>query len=471
MSIVFFRPMTRLSRRATRLLQLCALVLTLAALDACRRGPSAEEKALRAELRKALRERSYEKAATLAQQLVGSSPQDNGAWERLARAQLGKGDTAEAKQTLAQWQAVVRKPGPKFHELTGDVAIRENDHPAALLAWSRALAARPRNVRVLNKVARAHRLQEQWQEEDAMLTLMLEIKDDAGARMARALCRRRQHRWSDALDDFHRAQELDAADPHVRRGARLFERLGKFLAEIRKLDARLATRPDDDQLLTDRALLFLRSEDAELALQDAAGAAKLADWTVRPKLFQAIALIDLGRAAECEKLGVDPRLRLDALTPEFLQTISRLDAEISVERNNANLYVTRAWHLNEIGQPMLAVADAETALQHEPKSSSALVESSYALMKLGRSDEAFEHIKRATDLGGSESTAWRYRGELEMARGDHAAAIESLSRALALEQSPAVLQKRAECYQHVGLIAKADEDRRAYEDMAARGLN
>ena len=304
-----------------------------------------------------------------------------------------------------------------------------------------------------------------------MLTLMLEIKDDAAARMARALCRRRQHRWSDALDDFHRAQELDRADPDVRRGARLFERLGKFLAEIRKLDARLATRPEDDQLLADRALLFLRSEDPELALQDAEAAGTLAGWTVRPKLFQAIALIDLGRTAECEKLGVDRRLRLDALTPEFLQTISRLDAEISVERNNANLYVTRAWHLNEIGQPMLAVADAETALQHEPKSASAHMESSYALMKLGRSDEAFGHIKRATDLGGSESTAWRYRGELEMARGDHAAAIESLSRALALEQSPAVLQKRAECYQHIGLIAQADEDRRAYEDMAARGLN
>ena len=257
----------------------------------------------------------------------------------------------------------------------------------------------------------------------------------------------------------------------MRRGARLFERLGKFLAEIRKLDARLATRPEDDQLLADRALLFLRSEDAELALQDARAASKLAGWTVRPKLFQAIALIDLGRAAECAQLGIDPRLRLDALSPEFLETISRLDAEISVERNNANLYVTRAWQLNEIGQPSLAVADAETALQHEPKSASAHIESSYALMKLSRSDEAFEQIKRATDLGGAESTAWQYRGELEMARGDHAAAIESLSRALALEQSPAVLQKRAECYEQVGLIVKAEEDRRAYDEMSARGLN
>lgn len=471
MSIVFFPPMTRLFRRAMRSLQIFASVTTIAAVAACDRGPSAEEKALRAELRGALHDRAYERAETLAHQLVGSAPRDNGAWERLVRAQLGRGKIAEAKQTLAEWRSTIRKPAAKWDELSGDIANKEQDGAAALLFWSKALAPNPKNLRVLNKLARAHRAQEQWPEEEAMLTVILELKDDAGTRMERALCRRRQHRWSDALDDFHRAQQLDPGDPDVRRGARLFERLGKFLAEIRKLDARLATRPEDDQLMADRALLFLRSEDAELALQDATAAAKLAGWTVRPKLFQCIALTNLGREGECSGVGADSRLRLEALSAEFLETISRLDAEISVERNNASLYVTRAWHLNEIGQPALAIADAETALRHEPKSASAYVENSYALMKLGRSDEAFEQIKRATDLGSTQSTAWQYRGELEMARGDHAAAIESLSRALALEQSPTVLQKRAECYQQVGLIAKADEDRRAYQDMAARGLN
>ena len=463
--------MIRRLHASKALLPLIALLLTLAMLSGCNPGPAAEEKALRAEVRKALRERSYDQAAVLAQQLVGKAPQDNGAWARLVRAHLGRGDAAEAKRTLDEWRATVREPSRKWDELAGDVASKHRDYPAAIQSWSRALAGNRKNLRVLNKIARAHRALQQWPEEEAILTVMLEIKEDAGTHMDRALNRRRQHRWSDAVEDFRRAHELDPGDPDVRRGARLFERLGKFLAEIRKLDARLATRPEDDQLLADRALMFLRSEDAELALQDAVAAAKLAEWTVRPKLFQAIALIEVGREAEAEALGVDPRLRLDALSPEFLQTISRLDAEISVERNNANLYVTRAWHLNEIAQPTLALADAQTALQHEPKLASAHIEGSYALMKLGRADEAFEHIKRATDLGGAQSTAWQYRGELEMARGDCAAAIESLSRALALEQTPAVLQKRAECYQQVGLIAKADEDRRAYEDMAARGLN
>ena len=470
MSIVFLRPMIRSFRRASRSLGCLVLVLAIAGETACNRAPSPEEKATRAELRKALRERSYPKAVELAQRVVGSSPHDDGAWARLVRAHIGMRDLAEAKQTIVEWRSTVRNPSPKLDELAGDIANEEGNVGLALDSWSKALAATPKNPRVLNKVARAQRSQQHWAKEEAALSAIIDIKDDATTRIERALCRRRQHRWTDAIEDYRRAREMAPDDPDVRRGARVFERLGKFLAEIRKLDARLAIRPTDDQLLTDRALLFLRSEDAELALHDARNAAAMAPWTVRPKLFQAIALIDLNRTAECEQLGVDPRLRLDALPAEFLETISRLDAEISVERNNAELYVTRAWHLNEIAQPTLALQDAQTASQHDAKLAAAHIESSYALTKLGRTDEAFEAIKRATELGGSVSTAWQYRGELEMTRGDHVAAIESLSRALALEQLPVALQKRAECYRQVGLMVKADEDQRALEKLNAQSI-
>ena len=51
--------------------------------------------------------------------------------------------------------------------------------------------------------------------------------------------------------------------------------MGKFLAEIRELDASLAVSPNDPGLLADRALMFLRSEDYELALEDSEEAAKL----------------------------------------------------------------------------------------------------------------------------------------------------------------------------------------------------
>ncbi|MFL6595777.1 MAG: hypothetical protein ACJ8HQ_10085 [Chthoniobacterales bacterium] len=292
--------------------------------------------------------------------------------------------------------------------------------------------------------------------------------DRATMLMQRALERRKEHRWNEALGDYEIAQRLAPDDPEVHRGAKVFERLAKFLGEIRELDARIAVAPDDDQTIADRAMLFLRADDAELALADAKLATEKAPWAVRPKLFQALALIALGHAEECEPLGIDSRIHLNALSPEFLQTISRLDAEISVERENADLYIARAWQLNEIGQPRLALNDAETALQFDANSANAHAERSYALTKIGRGDEAFDEIKRATELDANLASAWQYRGELELARDDVAAAIESLSHALMIAPTFAVLQKRELAYRKLGDTEKADEDLRALEAFSAR---
>ncbi|CAN5602599.1 hypothetical protein BH20VER1_BH20VER1_18580 [soil metagenome] len=461
--------MTSARRRASRLAApLLLLALAVGSSSGCRRGLTDAEKATRAELRQALRERSYDKAALLARQVTLQRPRENGAWERLVWAQLGMDDLSGVRTTLAAWRKAIRQPSPKHDEFTGDLAARERDPALATEAWSRSLAAAPKNTRLLRKLARTFRQLDRRTEEDAVLTRLLALEDDGADRMQRALLRRRLHRWTEALEDYRRALELAPQDLDVARGARLFERLAKFLAEIRAHDARLAVTPGDDQLLTDRALLFLRSEDPELALEDSRAAAQLAPWARRPQLFQAAALLSLERVAEAAQLGVNESLRLQGLTPEFLETISRLDAEISVERTNADLYVARAWQLNEIQQPTLALEDAEHALHLDPNSAAARVESSYALTKLGRAEQAFDQIRQATEIDENYSTAWHYRGELEMSRGDHLAAVESLTRALQINQTAAALKKREECYRHLGLSSQADADLAAYEQMNAR---
>jgi len=442
------------------------LVLLLG--SGCGRKITQEQKDLRRDLRIALRDHSYPKAAELAQRLVGTAPQDNSAWESLVRAQIGARDFSTAQQTLGEWRAVVRKPSPKFDELTGDLALKQQNPALAFQSWSKALKAAPKNLRLLRKIAHAHRRLGQPQQEDRLLSAMIETDDNATTRIERALARRKLHRWPEAVEDYRRAQELAPDDPDVRRGVKLFERLGKFLPQVRELDARLALTPEDDQLLADRALLFLRSEDYELGLRDGAAASQKAPWAMRPRLFRGMALVQLGRANECAELAVDQRVRLAALAPEFLQTISRLDSEISVERSNIELYLARAWQLNEIGQPALALEDARTALGIDERSAGAYSESSYALTKLGQADEAFAQIKRATDCDPNFSTAWQYRGELEMAREDLAAAIDSFSRALALNQTAVALQKREQCYMKLGQFEKAEEDHRALELLNAR---
>jgi tetratricopeptide (TPR) repeat protein len=446
-------------------LLLSGCVVAALTLAGCGLAASKEKKALRAELREALRQHSYGRAAELARRILKLTPQDNGSWDRLVQAQFGLRDPVGVSQALEEWRNTVSKPSPKLDEYTGDLALDQHDPAGAVHAWTKALSAESKNTRVLEKVARVEKTQKHWTEENSAWTNYIAVQDNATVRINRALCRRRLHRWQDAFEDLKRAQELAPDDPEVQRGGKLFEQMGKFLAEIRELDASLAVSPNDPGLLADRALMFLRSEDYELALVDSQEAATLGPWAMRPKLFQAIALVDLGRAEECEKLAVQKFIRLDAFTPEFLETISRLDSEISVERSNAELYVARAWQLNEINQPALALQDAENAVRLNTKSAGAAAESSYALTKLGRTEEAAAEIKRATELDPNFSTAWQYRGELEMARGETLSAIESLTHAIEANPTVPALQKREECYRRLGLLVKADQDHRALEEM------
>jgi len=445
-----------------------AIVLVLA-MAGCHRQMSKQQKALRTEVGNALAERSYTKAADLARQLIQLNPQDNGSWDRLVQAQFGLQDHAALKQTLEQWQQTVKKPSSKLDDYNGDLAFAEGDAVSATQAWQRVLHAQRKNIRVLEKVARAERAQQHWAWEEASWTSYIALSDGAYPRIQRALCRRRLHRWEDAFEDLKRARELSPNDPEVQRVGKLFEQMDKFLPEVRELDAALAVSPNDSGLLTDRALIFLRSQDYELALEDSEHATRVGPWAVRPKLFQAIALLQLGRPTECDALRVQRLIRLETLSTEFLETISRLDSEISVERSNAELYTTRAWQLNEIKQPALALQDAENAARLNPKSAGAFAEWGYALVKLGRAEEALQQIMHATELDTNSATAWQYRGELEMERGETLEAIESLSHAIDTNRTVTALQKREACYRRLGLFIKAEQDRRALEELNAQG--
>jgi tetratricopeptide (TPR) repeat protein len=452
--------------RQVRVVVSVGLLSAVTTLPACHRGGSKEEKALRTELQKAIDEQAYERAVELARRHLKMRPHDNGTWDRLVRAQFGLQNLAAVSQTLDDWRNAVPEPSLKLDEYAGDYAAAKSDDAWAVAAWKRVAEANPKDARIWEKIARLEKRHHFWAKEDAAWSALLALQENAVARINRALCRRRLHRWHDAFEDLEKAKALGPDDPEVLRGARLFARLEKSLNAIRELDSALAVSPNDPGLLADRALLFLRADDPELALEDAETAGKIGTWAVRPKLFQALALIALGRPEECEKLAVNKLIRIEALSFEFLETVGRLDSEISAERNNAELYVARAWQLNEIGQPALAWQDAQAAMQLDPKAAGACAEASYALTKLGRAQEALDQIKRATELDPNFSTAWQYRGELEMARGEILSAIDSFTHSLETTQTTIALEKREQCYRRLGLLVKAEQDRRAREDLA-----
>jgi tetratricopeptide (TPR) repeat protein len=445
----------------SRALRLPVLVLVL--VSGCRRAISPEEKTVRHEVRRALHERAFDRAIPLARQVLYFAPNDNGSWARLAQAQFGARDLTGLRQTLGDWRRAVKKTSAKYDEYRGDLALAEGRRADAIAAWSESVAQKDRQPRVFIKIARLEQANGRWAEAAAAWTRGMKGQETAPALINRAICYRHLHSWDAALADVHRASQIAPDNPLVRRELGLLDRLGKFLAEVRDLDRELTTLPNDASLLADRALLFLRAGDATLALDDASRAAQLAPEAVRPKLFRAFAERMLGRAPD---QGASPdMLRLESLSSDFLQTISRLDAEIAAEPQSADLLTTRAWHLNEIGQPRLALTDAEGALKVDPKSAGACTEASYALAKLKRAPEAYERIKQATEVDPNFSTAWQYRGELEMQRIDYLAAIESLTRALAINQTAAALARREECYRKLGLLAKAEDDHQTLEQL------
>jgi Cytochrome c biogenesis factor len=244
-----------------------ALLSAIIALPGCHRAGSKEEKALRAELRKALDEQNYEHAAEVARRHLKLKPQDNGTWDRLVRAEWGRQDLAAVKQTLDDWRRTVPKPSLNLDEYAGDLAEAQNDAASAIEAWQKVVSQNSKNPRVLEKIARLEKQRQFWTKEDAALSALIAVQDTGIARVNRALCRRRLHRWHEAFEDLEKAKELAGDDPEVQRAARLFERLNKSLVAIRELDSAIAISPEDPGLLADRALLFLRADDPELALK------------------------------------------------------------------------------------------------------------------------------------------------------------------------------------------------------------
>src|SRR4051794_39050251 len=140
--------------RQARVIATIALFSTILMMPACRRAASKEEKALRAELRKALDEQNYQRAADLARRHLKLRPKDNGTWDRLVRAEFGRQDLAGVKQALDDWRRTVPNPSLNLEEYAGDLAAAQNDDAGAIQAWTIVIIAEPKNVRVLEKVAR-----------------------------------------------------------------------------------------------------------------------------------------------------------------------------------------------------------------------------------------------------------------------------------------------------------------------------
>ena len=223
------------------------------------RAASSDVSRLHAQLSKA--EEADDKAAIieLSRRIVAVAPKDFSTWEMLLRTQFEVEDFDRAAESLDAWQKSVKRPPAAIEDFRGDVFAQRKDYKNAERHWLAFLARKPSAedaASMYDKLANLCADQARWTDNVAYRTKAIAAGDAAARRVFRACVLLRLHEWDAAYADMAKANKMDSTDAQVKQWLPQFERLERFLPEIKALDVRIATSPNDAGLLLDRARLF-----------------------------------------------------------------------------------------------------------------------------------------------------------------------------------------------------------------------
>jgi tetratricopeptide (TPR) repeat protein len=436
------------------------------------RAASSDVSRLHAQLSKA--EEAGDKAAIieLSRRIVAIAPNDSDAWDTLARTQLDIEDLDRVAQTLDAWQKIRRPPAAAIEDFRGDLCLKRKDYQNAERHWLAFLATKPRAADAAaeyDKLADLCVAQARWADNAAYRTKAIAAEDSAARRVFRACAFMRLHKWDAAYADMAKANKIDASDSQVKEWLPQFERLQKFLPQIKALDARIAKSPNDIALLLDRARIFTLAGRPLLALDDAERALKLRPASMRARIQTAEALLDIDRAEDAAKLEVGKDLlRGDEkhVSEEVLRGLGALDSRLLTNPKDVDALAARSKILRGLLQFTLAIADARAALAVDDKSAAAHFEVAHDLDGLGQSKDALAHARTATELDPNDPVKWYYRGLLEAKRLDFPAAIESQTHSLGIRESLVALREREQCERRLGKVNQADVDLRRIRELA-----
>ena len=409
------------------------------------------------------------------------APGDSGTLREMFHAQLKLGDFGRAAETLARWSKLP-VPAAVVAEARGDLAQAAGKAcDDALAAWKEALAAKPDDApALLGKIADALDTAGRWPEAVEAFRAFLKVNPDHAARTARlAVCLLNAGRPEEADRAALTAGRIDASDETVKAAAPIFDRLRPQLPLLHLLDEPLAASkaagsgPPSARL--DRALLYYRAGAYAAALEDARRAADdTGGRSVLARLLQGECLWKLGRDKEAAGLRVakiedarwfdDPR-RCDRLrAPDELS--GREDAAAAVRAHAARTLVLLAGN-----QPVLALEDAETAVRAEEKAGRRTADTEVvlaaALLRNDRPADALAAARRATTDDPKNPDGWALCGRLAQEAADFPAAVDGLSRALALREDAAWLRRRETCLRVLGRNSEANRDARRAAQLAA----
>jgi hypothetical protein len=389
------------------------------------------------------------------------------------------------ERTLDAWQKVFKRPPSAIEDFRAELCFKRKDYQCAEQHWLAFIATKPARADAAtdyDNLAELGAEQARWADHAAYRTKAIATQDTAARRVLRAVAFLRLHNWDAAYADMVKANKMDATNPQVKEWLPQFERLQKFLPQIKPLDAQIAKSPNDPAvagLLLERARVLILAGRPLLAIDDAERAFKLQPASMRARIELAEALLDAGQPENAAKLDVDRYLRrgedkLATASPSggghvsdaALRELGTLDARLSANPKDADALVARAKILRDLRQFTLALADANAALAINDKSAAAHFEAAQALDGLDRQKEALLHAGIATELDPRNSNIWFFRGVLERQRADFAGAVTSQTRSIEINESLVALSERERCERRIGKTAEADADLRRIQALA-----
>jgi tetratricopeptide (TPR) repeat protein len=408
----------------------------------------------------------------LSRRILAITPNDSNVWDTLAQTELETEDLDRLEQTLDAWQKAVRHPPAAIEDFRGDLSIRRKDYQNAERHWLAFLASKPLPADaaiVYDNLANLCAAQQRWEDHAGYRTKAIAAQDSVARRVARAIAFLRLYKWDAAYADMAKANKMDATNPEVKEWLPQFERLQASLPQIKALDTQIAQSPNDAGLLLERARIFTLAGRPLLALDDVQRALKLQPESMRARIQTAEALLDVDRVDDAAKLEVGRDLRRGEdkhVSEQALRELGALDTRLLGNPKDSEMLTARSKILRELRQFTLALADARAALAINDKSADAHFEAAQELNGLGLAKEALEQARIATELDPRDPAKWLFRGVLERQRANFAAAIESQTRSLAINESLLALNEREQCERRIGKIHEADADRRRIRELA-----
>ena len=266
---------------------IAVLILLTGSAFAAREAPELQQ--LRDQLKKAQETEDKPAIIELSQRIIAIAPTDSGTWDTLAQTQLESEDLDDLERTLDAWQKAFKKPPAAIEDFRAGLCFKRKDYPCAEKHWLAFIATKPPRAdaaTIYDNLAEICAEQARWADHAAYRAKAIATQDTAARRVLHAVALLRLHNWDAAFADMAKANKMDATDSQVKEWLPEFERLQKFLPQIKTLDAQIAKSQNDPAvagLLLERARVFILAGRPLLATDDAGRAFKLQPSSMRAR--------------------------------------------------------------------------------------------------------------------------------------------------------------------------------------------